>query len=133
MSIAIEQLQEIAQTQSIENAISFAKDSYGEYPSRPKKPILKHNANSTEVLEYADLLKIWETDNENYKAAIEEYNKTKTQINQVLEDFIKDEACLNTIPEQYRENVYAKAWNDGHSNGYYEVYCQLVSLVEIFD
>jgi hypothetical protein len=133
MSITLEKLQEIAQTESVENAIQFAKDSYDEYPSQPRKPFLKNNANSTEVLEYAELLKNWEIDNGNHKVNVENYRKNINQINEVIVEFIKDESGLNSIPEQYREKVYAKAWSDGHSNGYHEVYSELVSLVELFD
>jgi len=50
-----------------------------------------------------------------------------------MESYIKDIAGLNTIPKQYQEKVWSKAYSDGHSNGYVEVYNCLNNLLEIFN
>lgn len=39
---------------------------------------------------------------------------------------------LQSVPEQYREKVRAKAWDDGHAYGYREVIGQALDLADIF-
>jgi len=55
-------------------------------------------------------------------------------ISNIIEEFIKDVSGFNkTVPDDKKSKVYSKAWEDGHSSGYYEVYLCLLSLVELFD
>ena len=62
--------------------------------------------------------------------AIREHNG---EVNVLIEGFIKKESGLFDIPEQYQNKVYYRAYSDGHSAGYYEVYQKLCELVEIFE
>ncbi len=51
-----------------------------------------------------------------------------------MEDWVKENSGLYTkVPEKYQSKVYYKAYEDGHANGYTEVYIQLLSLIEIFE
>lgn len=133
MEVTLEKLQKISQNQSVSNAIEYATDNYGEYPKRPPKPMLKKDANSKEVLEYAELLKKWETDANIYKLEVEAYYLNKNFIDSKIQEFIKEEAGISIVPQQYRDKLYSKAYEDGHSNGFYEIYNCLHSLIEIFE
>lgn len=133
MEVTLEKLQKISQNQSVSNAIEWATDNYGEYPKRPPKPMLKKDANSKEVLEYAEKLKNWETDANIYKLEVEAYYLNKNFIDSKIQEFIKEEAGISIVPQQYRDKLYSKAYEDGHSNGFYEIYIQLTSLIEIFE
>lgn len=133
MKITLEKLQEISQMESVSNAIEYATDKYGEYPSRPIKPILHKDANSKEVLEYAEQLKNWELDSVIYKEQLEIYKHNQNEIDSIIKEFIIDVAGISIVPQQYRDKLYAKAYEDGHSNGFYEIYNCLQSLIEIFE
>jgi len=113
-------------------AIEWAKSQYGEYPSRPSKPYLKHGHSSIEAKQYVIDLEDWEKTKADYDKNMIAYKGNQNAITEVIVEYIKDMAGLNTIPEQYRDKVYRQAWEDGHSSGYYEVYLKLDSLVEIF-
>lgn len=118
---------------SIHNTIEYAQGFRMEYPSAPKKPFLKNGANSVEVMQYASDLKQYEDVQESYKIAKNGYYEVDSEISKIIEEFIKEESGLNTIPEQYRAKVYNRAWEEGHSYGYGEVYIHLINLVDIFD
>ncbi len=66
-----------------------------------------------------------------YGIELERYKKNKSLIDSTIIEFIKEQAGISIVPEQYRENLWNKAWEDGHSGGFYEVY--LSSLIEIFE
>ena len=68
-----------------------------------------------------------------YEVRYFEYKKVKIAIENVAVEFIKEMSGLNEIPEQYRDKVYSKAYEYGHSSGLSEVYNTLVDLVEIFN
>jgi len=119
---------------NVKTAIEYAKTQYGAYPAYPadnlRKPILpeKHDSEviakfHAEYMEYEEAIK---KANNKQKA----YRYKVNEINEVIIDFIKEESGLNTIPEQYRDKVYSKAYENG--NGFYEVYIELCSLVDIF-
>lgn len=133
MQVTLEKLQKISQNQSVSNAIEWATDNYGDYPKKPPKPMLKKDANSKEVLEYAELLKNWELDSVIYKEQLETYKHNQNKIDSIIIEYIKEEAGISIVPQQYRDKLYAKAYEDGHSNGFYEIYNCLHSLIEIFE
>ena len=118
---------------NVNTAIEHAKCQYGAYPTENlRKPILpvKHNSEViakyyAEYMEYEEALK---KANNKQKA----YRYKVNEINEVIIDFIKEESGLNTIPQQYRDKVYNKAYENGHGMGFYEIYLELCSLVDIF-
>lgn len=116
----------------IYEAINYAKSQYPEYPDRPTKPILPSKHTSDDVVKYAETLAIYENQMVKYDGEKKTYQKKVNEIDAILEEFIKDQAGLNTIPEQYRANVWSKAWSDGHSGGYGDVYNELSNLIDIF-
>lgn len=115
--------------QDIENANLLKVD----YPNRPIRPRRPDSESPNEYRIYADLL-------EKYEAAMVEYNtnrdvisKHNREVDFLIEKYIRKASGLNTIPEQYRNKVWQKAWQIGHSSGYYEVYQCLCDLVDIFE
>lgn len=123
---------DVANTSSISNAIDWALQQCGEYVHKPTKPVQNIN-NSTDAKKYVVALEEYEKKLEEYKIDVEIYKKRENEINLVITDFIKELSGLNTIPERYRDKVYAKAYSDGHSSGFYEIYIQLLDLVEFFN
>lgn len=113
--------------------IEFLQDKKLSYPERLPKPVLKNNHTTEEVLQYANELEIWEiqkSNREKYTQFVDDYNN---QIDDFIEEEVKNFAGLFSIPERYQHKVWEKAWEDGHSNGWYSVYQHLVELVYIFD
>ena len=114
-------------------AIEFAKTFYPEYPLRVAKPILSKNPTSSEALAYAHMLEIYEKRVIEHDALMVEYNKTTKKVNSVIQNYICDEAGLDSVPAKAKDKVWEKAWSDGHSSGYYEVYIHLQELVKLFE
>ncbi len=115
------------------NVIRYAQELMAAHIQRPQKPQIQSGLGvATSLRQLADETEKWESDMEAYKAAMDEIRAHNGKVNQLIEDFIKSESGLNDIPEQYRAGIWRKAWEDGHSSGYSEVYSQLLDLVEIF-
>lgn len=52
----------------------------------------------------------------------------------VVMSFLADISWVTTIvPLEYRKKICQKAWNDGHSNGFSEIYNEMCDLVYIFE
>lgn len=119
--------------QSVIDTIEWAKKQYGDSPRLPTKPVLLVKHTSEDVGKYQKDLHEYEKAYDNHKIEKERFYTNKSKIEDAIVEFIKQEAGLDTIPEQYRDKVYTKAYEDGHSSGYYEVYLKLDSLIEIFD
>lgn len=140
-NVTIEKLQNVG-VDSITLAIEWAKSQYPKYPERVSKPTMptlssKHTSEDLSVYtkdfaSYQDKFKEYEEKTKTYKTDLESYNTKVREINKVIEEYIKEEAGLNDIPEKSRAKVFAKAWQDRHGSGYYEVYLELEELVDLF-
>lgn len=108
-------------------------DKIGSYPHKPARPTLMTGANSQTIRRYADAYENYEKQIAEFEIAKIAWNKQKAEIEDRIIELIKDKSGLNSIPDQYRYKVWAKAWEDGHSSGFYEVYLELCDLVEIFE
>ncbi len=104
------------------------------YVSKPKEPSLKSLKPTEEDMT------LFLSEKEKYKIDLEEYKIKNTfygdesmRLYPLLEEKIKDDSGLNSIPEQYRDKVYSYAYEQGRGSGYGEVYHYLCNLVEIFD
>ena len=120
---------------SIYNTIKWAFDSKEvQYPINPTKPHLSPKHTSEDAKQYAINLDKYETiEYPKFREEKAKYQAERNEIESVVIEFIKEESGLNTIPEQYRDKIYSKAYKDGHSGGYYEVYNHLLDLIEIFN
>ncbi len=94
---------------------------------RRKKPILNSKSPTIEELEvYRNQLKDY---NKQEKSLISQLDNKISIIDNEIEELIKKEAGLYSIPEMYRDNAYQYAYNKGHSNGWYEIFCELYTIV----
>lgn len=127
--ITVKNLQDMGNTMQ---AIEWAREQKGEYPKKPSKPLLKNAHTSVDVAEYQNKLIKYEGEIKECEATKTAWHKRATEIDSVIIAFIKEQAGLDTVPEQYQDKVWSKAWSDGHSDGFYSVYQKLSSLVDIF-
>ena len=127
-------LTKFAYENSVYEAIEYAKSFYiGLYPKRPHKPFF-NGKTATEAIEFAEKMKVYETEKSKYDSLKKEYYDIQNKVDSVIVEFIKDYSGLYTnVPQQYQEKVYTKAYQHGHSDGFYEVYLKLDSLIEIFN
>jgi len=125
-------LDKLYDQESCYKAIEWALQQRGEYPERPKKPILSTKHTSLEAKQYSIDLQAWEKEKQEYDERVVVWKANENAITDVIVTYIKDLAGFNFVPIKYQDKVYAKAYQDGHSDGYYEVYQKLISLVEIF-
>jgi len=116
-------------------AINYVKTCGRPYPLRESsKPQLDHFHTTKDVTMYLELLKEHEKKIEIYDTVVKECKSVNQKFEGILVEYIKEVSGLNIlVPEQYRDKVWEKAWSDGHSDGLYEVYNNLLSLVEIFE
>lgn len=114
--------------QEIQNLL----DQIGPYPQKPTKPVLRAEAKVEDIRKHADDFEIYEKEFAEFEKKRIEYYNNKAAIEGKIKDLIKESAGLNSIPEQYRDKAWAKAWENGHSSGFYDVYLELCDLVDIF-
>ena len=103
------------------------------YPERLSKPYLQKTHTSAELKQYAILLEAWEKDNAAYVEKRKEVQAQHRLVNEQIELFIKNQANFASIPTDKQDKVWSKAWEDGHSAGYHEVYLELCELVDLFN
>lgn len=114
--------------QEIQNLL----DQIGPYPQKPTKPVLMAGANSEDIRKHADAFEVYEKEFAEFEEKRINYYDHRGEIENQIKELIKDRAGLDSIPEQYRAKVWAKAWEDGHSSGFHDVYLELCDLVDIF-
>jgi len=105
----------------------------GIYKFRPVKPsnkLSEHTA--TAMRKLADELEAYESERAEFDYWATTARDYNAAIDQKIEDTVKRDAGFYKIPELYRDKVWRKAWADGHSGGWSEVFGQLCELVDIF-
>lgn len=132
MSFTYENLIEMSTQKGVRAAIEWAQRHYPKHPKKPDKPFLPDGFTAKDAWQFAKDMETWDAEIEGYEMELASYDKVWAEIDEAIVAMIKDEASLSDVPEQYRENVYWHAWGSGHPSGYYEVYLELCSLVEIF-
>ncbi len=113
--------------------IEWALSLQGESPEKPKKPILSNPHTSQDAAKYTSDLALYETRMVRYKEESDAHRNHCNEISRVIEEYIKDEAGISIVPEQYRDKLYRYAYSEGHSSGYYQVFNTLTQLIEIFE
>jgi len=127
-------LEKLASFGDVYQAIDWCFKQKGEYPDKPKKPFLSNKHTSIEASQYVIDLQIYEKGMETHNEKMKLFIERENEIESIIKEFICDVSGLYSIvPKEYRDKVYSKAWEDGHSSGYYEVYLKLNSLVDIFN
>lgn len=101
------------------------------YPKKPRKPILSPLGNSQDARRYADELEVYEQALEVYKVEQARYREIEAGL---LQEFRAD--ALKAIGWTDRPDaslLFEKAWQDGHSSGYEEVFSHLEDLAYFVD
>lgn len=102
-------------------------------PHYKSKPLPPNEHTSESILNYSKELEEWEKYKEEKNKTLVLHKEFQIKVSDLLDEYIKEMSGLNDIPEKYRDKVYDRAWEDGHSDGYLQVYYELVDLVEIFN
>lgn len=121
------------ETYTVSDGIERLNSMKPKYPMKPYKPILSKTHSQETLEEYSSLFSKYEKEKADYDLIRNEYFAKSREIDSLIEKYIKEQSGLNSIPEKYQQKVYSLAWEEGHSNGYSEVYNYLCHLVEIFD
>lgn len=112
--------------------LEAAKISTYEYrPVKPSSKLAEHTPAGLRAL--ADEIDAYETEKAEFDYWADAARTFNAAVDQKIEDTIKRDAGLYEIPEQYRGKVWNKAWQDGHSGGWGEVFNCLCELVDIFE
>lgn len=131
---SVDRLNQLVEIEGIYSAIQYGINNYLTSPQKPAKPQMPIGTpTSTQAREYADKLEEWEAAIPIWKEARENCIDYNRDIDGHIEYAIKTYAGLQNIPQQYRDKVWQKAWEDGHGYGFGEVYNKLCSLLEIFE
>ena len=103
------------------------------YPERPTKPTLPKNPTSTDYIKMGELMRQYETDFAEYKEKYNDVASYNSNIDLLIANFIRAESGLDKLPlsETVKNKIYDKAWEDGHSSGFIQVYYELVELVDM--
>ena len=91
----------------------------GEYPVKPNKPIMAHNATSSEAKTYADLLVSYEKQLELHKAKMNAYREKKASLHIEFKHDLFQEHGVSDNPKA--EMCFEIACEDAHAYGYQEV------------
>lgn len=111
---------------------SIQESNLFERPEKLVKPRLVLNPTSQQAKEFSIALEKYENSIVEYDKLVSLYREENKRLNDLIFEFISEESGLNTIPEKSRSKVFSKAYEDGHSSGYYSVYQELVELVDLF-
>lgn len=103
------------------------------YPETLVIPKLSHNHTSVDAKKYAEDLELYENEKKSYHEKLNLHRNESYRLESLIEEFIKEESGLNTIPEYYREKVYSYAYEQSRSNGYSELFNTLRDLIYIFE
>jgi len=104
------------------------------YPVKPKQVTMK-SATPTE-----DQISIYLQDKATYDKELQDYTKEKAEYDskyaaRILEfwEDAKHELCCHSYSTKVWEACCAKAWEDGHSGGFSEVYHYLTEATDFVD
>lgn len=98
------------------------------YPDRPTKPsisTLGRDKTPADFRAHADALEAYEREEEIYRGKRAEYNTAKAELEGLFVEKLFSESSL---PRPVFDIVYSKAYEDGHSGGYYEVAGEVENL-----
>ena len=102
------------------------------YKSKPR--FNNSSPSSKELKEAAAEVEEWEKYERKRKRLLTKRRDAVPNMSEICEEFIKIESGLKEkVPAKYQKKVYSFAWQQGHSNGYHEVYNYLLDLVNIFE
>ena len=121
--------------QSLDDATKWLENNLPPYPKKPNKPKEpNNNATPQQYRDYASSLETYLNEKEEYDKLLKEYREKRISLETVVQKFLWSDSGLDTVvPEQYRDKVWSRAYDLGHSDGYSEIQNHLFGLVEIFE
>jgi len=125
-------LQDLINIGDVYKAIQFADSHKKDYPKmQMESPRLPNKPTAEDYIKYGQELKPYEEAKAKHKEEVDEIRKYNQEISNLIIDFIKDQSGLKDLPEIKQNKVWSKAYEEGRSSGYYEVYNELVDLIEL--
>ena len=103
------------------------------YVDRPSKPYVGNPITSVELKAASEKMAKFEEEKAEYDVQSKQCKIHNTAIEALVRQLIEYEACIEIVPQQYRDKLWSLATSNGLSFGYHEVYYQLDKLVEIFN
>lgn len=67
------------------------------------------------------------------KSLNDKYQKENARLYMLFRSDALKEAGLSYLPEDFQGRIFGKAWEDGHSCGYSEVFNYLLGYADLFD
>jgi hypothetical protein len=132
--LTLDMLKQHAMLNDVAGVIEFAYKHRLPYPKQPVRPVLKNNHNSIDIEAYLNAFKEYESLMRKFAEEKAEYFKTENHINSVIKDYLWEETGLNRLESAAsKEKIWSRAYEDGHSDGMYEVYLKLCNLIELFN
>ena len=118
---------------SVSDIIKFLDFSRFPYPTRYERPRIRKDFTAQDARSYAEQLENWETNEAKLKTEREAYYEQEQKIVVLLEGFIRYVTDFDeNVPEKSRSKVWQRAYEVGHSSGWYSIYQELNSLVDLF-
>lgn len=103
------------------------------YVDKPAKPYVGAAKTSAELLAAAHKMAAYEKEKAEYDEQSKQCKIHNTTIEVLVRQLVGYEACIEIVPEKYRDKLWNLATSNGLSSGYHEVYYNLEKLVEIFN
>lgn len=119
-------------SRGVHDAANNFRNVRGEYPSSIPKPQWKDSFTSKDAEAFGKALAQWESDQAEVAAKREAYRKNEAWHDRIMRRYLEIITGYDKVPEQYKAKVWSIAWEDGHSNGWVEIYQVLHKLVGIF-
>lgn len=133
--IIFAKLMENSQEMSISRLIEYSKEFRTEYPKSPKRPYLdRQNHNSVEAFEHAKKLEVYEKEMVIYREEKNKYQENDSIVDAALKEFFMEFSGANRLlNETQRPKAWDKAWDRGHSSGWFSVYTELEEIIDLFE
>jgi hypothetical protein len=105
-------------------------------PQAPNSSSSQKDATPQDYIDYGNALATFNSEYETWKTTVKATEDDRdNEIDSLCESLIKEESGLNNlkISQKQIDKIWSKAWQDVHSDGYYEAYINLCELVELFE
>ena len=117
----------------ISGTIDWALDQNLPYPKPSKKPFLEKTHSVEQLEDYTKQFNLYTNQKSDCDEKLLIYKNKIIEIDSAIVEFIKKESDFyKHVPKNKQEKVWNKAWDVGHSYGFYSVYQELGDLVELF-
>jgi hypothetical protein len=130
MKITPEELQEKF-GDNVYAANEYVRGLMPKYPERPTKPKLEAHT-SQGAAEYSKRLKVYEKEYKAFEKLKNEWDGIDGESEQTMKAYVQDVSGFNDLPQKSKHKVWQKAYDDGHSGGWSQIYSELCELIDLF-